>query len=230
MPAVVVARMRCIIVGYGRVGRRTASTLRDEGHDVAVVDSDRERVERARDEEFTAVEGDGGTAETLRPAGVADADAVAGLTGDINANFSACVVGDAHGCRTVLRVDKNVGDALYDRYSDIADEVIYPERLGAAGAKAALLGGTFEVVAELAEQLSMASVTVPEDAPVVGERVVEIELPGEAHICAHGRADGEMTVPLPQTRVEAGDSVGVVVDPERLPEVRSALRGSSAAG
>jgi trk system potassium uptake protein TrkA len=37
--------MRCIIVGYGRVGRQTASTLHDEGHDVAIVDSDRERVE-----------------------------------------------------------------------------------------------------------------------------------------------------------------------------------------
>jgi trk system potassium uptake protein TrkA len=217
--------MRFIIVGYGRVGRRTASTLRDEGHETVVVDIEHERVTRARDDGYEAVEGDGGTESVLERAGLDETDAIAGLTGDLNTNFSACVVGEAHGCRTVLRVDEDVSEPLYGRYNDIVDEVIYPERLGAAGAKTALLGGDFSVVAEIAEHLSMASITIPEGAPVVGERVVEVELPGEARIYAHGRANSEMTIPLPQTQIEAGDSVGVVVDPEHLPEVRRALSG-----
>jgi trk system potassium uptake protein TrkA len=217
--------MRFIIVGYGRVGRRTASTLRDEGHETVVVDIEHERVARARDDGYEAVEGDGGTESVLERAGLDETDAIAGLTGDLNTNFSACVVGEAHGCRTVLRVDEDVSEPLYGRYNDIVDEVIYPERLGAAGAKTALLGGDFSVVAEIAEHLSMASITIPEGAPVVGERVVEVELPGEARIYAHGRANSEMTIPLPQTQIEPGDSVGVVVDPEHLPEVRRALSG-----
>jgi len=219
--------MRFIIVGYGRVGRRTASTLHDEGHEVIVIDSDQERVRRARDNGFNTVEGDGGAETVLEQAGLADVDAVAGLTGDLNTNFSACVVGDAHDCRTVLRVDEDVSEPLYERYSDIADEVIYPERLGAAGAKTALLGGNFSVVAEIAEHLSLASVTVPEDAPVIGERVVDVELPGEARIYAHGRTDSAMTIPLPQTRIETGDSVAVVVAPERIPDVRERIRGTA---
>jgi len=219
--------MRAIIVGYGRVGRRTASTLHNEGHEVVVVDIDHERVERARGDGYETVEGDGGTEAVLEEAGLADAAAIAGLTGDLNTNFSACVVGDAHGCRTVLRVDNDVSEPLYGRYTDIADEVIYPERLGAAGAKTALLGGDFSVVAEIAEHLSMASVTIPDGSPMVGERVVEVELPHEARIYAHGRADSEMTIPLPQTRIEPGDSVGVVVDPEHLPEMRNALQTGS---
>ena len=219
--------MRCIIVGYGRVGRRTASTLHDEGHEVVVIDSEHERVQRARDNGFNTVEGDGGDEAVLKQAGLADVDAVAGLTGDLNTNFSACVVGDAHGCRTVLRVDEDVGEPLYERYSDIADEVIYPERLGAAGAKTALFGGNFSVVAEIAEHLSLASVTVPADAPVIGERVVEVDLPGEARIYAHGRADSAMTIPLPQTHIETGDSVAVVVNPEQIPDVRKRIRGTA---
>jgi trk system potassium uptake protein TrkA len=221
--------MRFIIVGYGRVGRRTASTLDDEGHHVVVVDIDYERAERARDDGYETVKGDGGTESVLEEAGLAEAAAVAGLTGDLNTNFSACAVGDAHDCRTVLRVDEDVSESLYRRYNETADEVIYPERLGAAGAKTALLGGDFSVVAEIAEHLSMASITVSEGSPVVGRRVVEVELPDEARIYAHGRADSEMTIPLPQTRIEPGDSVGVVVDPERLPEVREALRAESSA-
>ena len=221
--------MRLIIVGYGRVGRRTASMLRSEGHDVVVVDIDRERVERARDDGYETVEGDGGAESVLEEAGVGEATAIAGLAGDLNTNFSACVVGNAHGCRTVLRVDKDVTEPLYDRYTDIADAVIYPERLGAAGAKTALLGGDFSVVAEIAEHLSLASLTVPEESPVVGQRVVEVELPNEARIYAHGRADSEMTIPLPQTHIEPGDSVAVVVDPKHLPAVRDALRAEQPA-
>jgi len=221
--------MKFIIVGYGRVGRRTAATLRNEGHEVVVVDIDRERVERAIEEGFESVQGDGGDEDVLEQAGLDDADAVGGLTGDINVNFSTCVIGDAHGCRTVLRVDEDFSEELYDSYSDAVDEVIYPERLGAAGAKTALLGGDVNVIAEIAEDLAVASIAIPADSPVLGDRVVEVELPGNARIYAHGRARESMTIPLPQTVLETGDSVAVVVDPDRLPDVRTALRGDAAA-
>jgi trk system potassium uptake protein TrkA len=217
--------MRIILVGYGRVGRRTARILRDEDHDVVIVDVTAERVERARAAGFESVEGDGGRESVLLEAGLEAADAIAGLTGDLNANFAACVVGDEHGCRTVLRVDEDVSDRLYERYAEAADEVIYPERLGAAGAKTALIGGDFGVVAELAEQLVLASVTV-EAGPLVGERVADVELPGNTRVYAHGRPDEQLSIPLPGTRLEVGDSVGVVVDPDRLAEVRSLLHGN----
>jgi trk system potassium uptake protein TrkA len=220
--------MKFIIVGFGRVGRRTARTLDSEGHEVVIVDNDPERIDRAVNEGFATVEGDGGDESVLERAGLDDADAIGGMTGDVNTNFSACVIGDAHGCRTVFRVSEDFSEELYDSYSDAVDEVIYPERLGAAGAKTALLGGDFSVIAEITEHLSMASVTIPDGAPVLGDRVVEIELPGDARIYAHGRDNESMTIPLPQTRIETGDSVAVVVDPERLPDVRATLRGEKA--
>ncbi len=220
--------MKFIIVGFGRVGMRTARTLVAEGHDVTVVEQDRERIERAKDEGFDVVEGDGSQEDVLEQAGLKDADAVGALTGDINTNFSACVIGDAYGCRTVLRVSEDFSPTLYERYTDTVDEVIYPERLGAAGAKTALLGGDFNVIADLTEQLSVASVKIPEGAPVIGERVIEIELPGDTRIYAHGREDQAMTIPLPQTRIEAGDSIAVMTDPDLLAAVRLQLRGEEA--
>jgi K+ transport systems, NAD-binding component len=119
--------MRLITVGYGRVGRQTASALRDEGHEVVVVDIEHEPATRARNDRYETVEGDGGTEQVLQRAGLAETDALAGLAGDLNANFSACVVGEAHGCRTVLRVDDEVSEPVYRRYTDIVGEVIYPE-------------------------------------------------------------------------------------------------------
>jgi trk system potassium uptake protein TrkA len=219
--------MKFVIVGYGRVGRRTARTLNDEGHEVIVVELDRERVERAKQDGYEVYEGDGSEEAVLEQAGLDDTDAVAGLTGDLNTNFSACVIGDAHGCRTVLRVDEDVSDELYEKYAESVDEIIYPERLGAAGAKTALLGGDFDVVADITEKLAVASVDIPADAAVVGDRVVEIDLPGETRIYAHGRKEEAMTIPLPQTRIEAGDCVAVLTDPETLADVRASLRGAA---
>ena len=49
--------MRFVIVGYGRVGSRTATILDEEGHDVAVVDNDIDRLKRVSDGEFETVHG-----------------------------------------------------------------------------------------------------------------------------------------------------------------------------
>jgi len=221
--------MKFVIVGFGRVGMRTARTLDSEGHEVVVIENDRERVDRAADEGFEVIEGDGSDEQVLDRAGLDDTDAIGGLTSDINVNFSACVVGEAHGCRTVLRVNEDFSEDLYEKYTDDVDEVIYPERLGAAGAKTALLGGDFNVIADITQELSVASVQIPEGSPVVGTRVIEVDLPGEAQIYAHGRRNESMTIPLPQTKIEAGDSVAIMADPDSLPEVRATLRGEGAA-
>jgi trk system potassium uptake protein TrkA len=221
--------MRIVIVGFGRVGMRTARTLQSEGHDVVVVDVDAAKVDRAEAEGFTVVHGDGADEDTLEEAGIADADAIAALTGDLNANFSACMVGTHHGCRTVLRIDEDYREEIYEKYASDVDEVVYPERLGAAAAKTAMLGGDFNVLADITEQLSAASIRIPEGSPVIGERVVDVDLPGEATIYAHGRADEPMTIPLPQTSIEAGDSVALVASPEVLEDVRERLRGEPAA-
>ena len=194
-----------------------------------VVDNDPKKVDRAEDEGFTVVEGDAADEGTLEEAGIEDADAVAALTGDLNTNFSACMFGKHYGLRTVLRIDEDYRQEIYEKYAEDVDEIIYPERLGAAGAKTALLGGNFNVLADLTEELSIASVTIPEGSPLVGRRVVEVDLRGDAHIYAHGRRDEPMEIPLPQTRIEAGDDVALMAAPADLPEIRTFLRGEDAA-
>ena len=217
--------MKFVIVGFGRVGRQTARTLSSEGHEVVIVERDAARADRARDDGFETVTGDGGDEAVLREAGVETADAVAGLTGDVNANYSACLVAAGQGCRTVLRVGEDLSDELYDRYAGDVDEIIYPERLGAVGAKTALMGGDFNVIADLTERLSLASVTVPEGSPLVGRRVVDVDLPGDVRVYAHGHADEDMRVPLPQATIGAGDRLAVMTAPDQLDAVRAALRG-----
>jgi trk system potassium uptake protein TrkA len=218
--------MNVLIVGYGRVGIRTADILRSEGHRVTVVDNDPEKVERARDAGFEAYEGDGDDDDVLEGAGVGAADALGALTGDLTVNLSACVVGGAYDCRTVLRIDDDYRAEIYRKYTAEVDEVVYPERLGAAGAKTALLGGDFDALGELTESLSAVSVTIGADADVVGRRVVDVDLPEGARVYAHGRRGESMTIPLPQTEIRAGDEVAFIAEPERVAEVRALLGGA----
>jgi trk system potassium uptake protein TrkA len=215
--------MKLVIVGFGRVGRRTARTLGSEGHEVVIVERDAARADRAREDGFAVVTGDGADEAVLAEAGLDDADAVAGLTGDVNTNYSACLVAAGCGCRTVLRVGEDLSDELYERYAGDVDEIIYPERLGAVGAKTALMCGDFNVIADLTEHLSLASVTIPEGSPAVGRRVVGLDLPGDVRVYAHGRADEDMRVPLPKTTIRAGDRLAVMAAPDQVDAVREAL-------
>ncbi|RJT06444.1 MULTISPECIES: potassium channel family protein [Halococcus] len=219
--------MNCVLVGYGRVGIRTAQILDTEGHEVTVVENDPEKVERARGAGLDVIEGDGASEAVLESADLETADAVGGLTGDPEVNFEVCRVGNDHGCRTVLRISDEFTEDVYRKYSEGVDEIIYPEQLGAAGAKTALLGGDFSVLADVTEHLSAIVLVVPEDSPVVGERVVALEIPDDARIYAHGRAGEPMTIPLPRTEVEPGDRLALMAEPDVVSAVRDQVHGTA---
>jgi len=222
--------MTFIIVGAGRVGLRTARILEEQGYGVVLVEQDEEKVRRARDEGFRVIQGDGGDSEVLEEAGLADAEAIAGLTGDLNTNFAACMLGAEFGCRTVLRIDEDYRESIYEKYADEVDEIIYPEQLGGAGAKTALLGGNFNLLADLTEELQLFDVTIGDDSPVLGSRVSELDdaIPIEdARVYAHGRHHEAMTIPLPGTTVESGDRVAVIAKREAVDRVRESLVGAA---
>jgi trk system potassium uptake protein TrkA len=122
-----------------------------------------------------------------------------------------------------MRIDEDFREDIYKDYAKDVDEIIYPERLGAAGAKTALLGGDFNVIADLTEKLQVTVFPIHEDSMAVGKRISELELPESARIYAHGRAQEPMTIPLPGMELQADDRVAVVVETQGLDEVREIL-------
>jgi trk system potassium uptake protein TrkA len=221
--------MNFVIVGGGRVGLRTARVLTEEGHDVTVIERDADRVERARKHGFSVIAGDGAQESVLREAGVEEADAVGGLTGDLNTNFAACLIADHHGARTVMRIDEDYREDIYRQYAEQVDEVVYPERLGAIVAKNALLGGNIRAIADVAQHLQVVELTITQDSPVRGYSISEVELPADARLIAFGKAEGSMGIPLPDDSLEVGDRVVVLADFAVLDNVRQLLVGAEPA-
>jgi CPA2 family monovalent cation:H+ antiporter-2 len=68
------SRFRAVVVGYGPVGRTLARLLRENGVEPTVVEMNVETVRQLREAGQRAVYGDAARPETLKAAGVADAD------------------------------------------------------------------------------------------------------------------------------------------------------------
>jgi trk system potassium uptake protein len=205
--------MRFVIIGAGRVGLRTARVLREEGHGVTLIERD--------------VEGDGSRETILEEAGIETADALGALTGDMNVNFTACMIAKHHGCRTIMRIDEAYREGIYRKYAREVDEIIYPERLGAIGAKNALLGGTIRAIADIAPHLQVVELTLTEDAPINGYSIIEMQLPADATVLAFGKRDQPLQIPSEDESLETGDRVVVLADYEVLGDVRQLLVGES---
>ncbi|WP_224448847.1 potassium channel family protein [Haloprofundus salilacus] len=219
--------MRFVIIGAGRVGLRTARVLREEGNDVTLIEQDGDQAERARANGFEVVEGDGSREPILESAGVDEADALGALTSDLNVNFAACMIGKHYGCRTVMRIDEDYREEIYQKYAKEVDEIVYPERLGAIGAKNALLGGSIRAIADIAQSLQVLLITITEESPMNGYTISEVALPSESRILAFGKDGASMGIPLPDDSLETGDRVAVLADFSVLDEVRQLLVGDS---
>lgn len=217
--------MRVLIVSAGRVGLHTARAVSDSGHEVVIIDDNREAIERARNEGFEVIEGNAAREATLEQADLASTDAVGALTSDLNTNLAACAVADRYDCRTVMRIDEDYREQIYRKHVDVVDKVVHPERLGAILAKNALVGGNSRAIADIEQNLQIVEFSITEAAPMRGYTLRELELPGPARLVAYGSREGRLSLPTPDNTLLSGDRLVVLVDSERLDDVRRMVVG-----
>ena len=94
--------MYIIVGGAGEVGYHVARALRDEGHDVAVVESDPDRLERVQEMDVLAIEGNLAQRSLLEEeADISRADLMIACTGSDEVNMVACAIAKTYGARTI---------------------------------------------------------------------------------------------------------------------------------
>ena len=219
------ADLRVVIVGGQHVGYHAARHLSERGHDVVIIEKDRDRVAFLRDQyDATIIQGDGGRRSILEQAGLGRSDVLAALTGyGAMTNVGICTMAATiePDIGTVARIDH--GDR--EEYTGLVDQVVYPEELAAHAATNEIMHvaeGGVQTIEQVTADLTLFELTVANDAPVADRELSEVALPRGAVVVA-GRDSNQL--PGPEMVLEPGFRYLIAVRAEVSDEVVRLFRG-----
>jgi trk system potassium uptake protein TrkA len=202
-----------IVVGAGKVGLNLARELSDKGHEVTVLESDRRRYLMVEEELEHAVQyGDATELWVLERAGVQRSDLVIAVTGDDEDNMLVCQVAkEKYGCERVIARVNNPRNLQHFKLLGIQPVVSATDLILRLIEHEVPRYGLVHLLALEEERLEIIELEVHDGAPAAGKRVVDVTLPEGSLIISVLRS-GRGFVPTPETVVEAGDQVLLVLD------------------
>jgi trk system potassium uptake protein TrkA len=217
--------MFVIAVGGGKVGVNVARTLLGMGHEVVVVEQDRQRYP-SLDEEFEhrAVLGDGTEMFVLEQAGVKrPPDVLVAVTGDDEDNMIICQLArEAYG---VPKVVARVNDPRNQQHFDLLG--ITPT-VSATSMVMALIQHEVpehELVHLLElrkENLEIVEVEIGSKASAAGKRIEQLRLPATARLISVMR-NGKAEIAVGSTELQPGDQVLAILEPGNEEELKRLL-------
>jgi trk system potassium uptake protein TrkA len=203
-----------IIVGGGKVGRNLARELISKGHEVTLIESSRERY-LALEEEFehTVHYGDATELWVLERSGIQRADLVIAVTGDDEDNMLVCQVAkEKYLCDRIIARVNNPRNHDHFKLLGIQPAVSATDLILRLIEHEVPRYGLVHLLALEEERLEIIELEVDAEAPTVGERIADIALP-EGSLIISVLREGAGFVPKPDTVIEAGDGVLLVLNP-----------------
>lgn len=215
--------MNVVILGCGRLGSRIANMLDKEGHFVSVIDKDPAAFERlSQNFKGKKIVGLGFDQETLRKAGIEEADAfVAVARGDNHNVVSSYVARNVYKVPTVIARIYNPERARI--YTSMGIVTISPVGWGAN----AILDFIIHPEMHVKETFGSGEVRLIEchcTGMLKGKSVKDIEDPGRIKVVSIIKKDTAV-IPFPGTVLEEGDSIVMAVDPSGLEKISELIRG-----
>ncbi len=176
--------MYIVIVGCSEAGYHLTKVLLASAHEVVVVDKDRERCRLLSDDSgVVTVQGDGATERTLRQAGVARADIVIATTDRDETNLVICQL--SKGIFQVPRTMALIKDPKNEPIFHVVgvDVVVNAIHLILSSFEEGIPGRPLIHLMNLrVPDTELISVSLPEDASVVGKRLGDVELPPNSFV------------------------------------------------
>jgi trk system potassium uptake protein TrkA len=216
--------MYIVIVGAGDTGTPLIEMATQDGNEVAVVERNHERAERAASNyDCLVVEDDATSMETLLDAGADRADALISTTDEDATNVMACLLGQELEVPNIVSV---VHDPDHmNLYSQIGVNVVEnPQQLIADYLYRAITRPSIVDFMRVGEEAEVFEIEVEPDAPVAGKTLAEAGqdgiLPDDLLVVAVDRGgDGEPITPRGNTHIDAGDVLTVYAGGGATPDV-----------
>ena len=200
--------MRVVILGASRFGTAIADTLIEAGHEVVVIDQDRERLEALAERlDCGMLSGDGTMPSTLREVWRDENDVCVAVTNASEDNILACLVARSVGFGRVIPQIVNSELMRVCEELELTD-AINPHATVAQDVADALEDRTeLDHETALTNQLALKRVHVPER--LAGTVLGDLELPQDARCVALIRDEDECLADA-ELSLEAGDHILVV--------------------
>ncbi|WP_320669877.1 potassium channel family protein [Patulibacter defluvii] len=206
--------MYVVIAGGGKVGWNLARELIEKGHEVTLIEQTRSRYLTIEEELEHAVQyGDSTEMWVLERAGIQRAELVVAVTGDDEDNILICQMArekyDVQ--RTIARVNNPRNRELFELLG-VSPVVSATDLILRLIEHEVPSFGLVHLLDLHAERLEIVEVEVTAGAPAAGARVADVAMPDGSLIISILR-QGAGFVPKPDTVIEVGDEVLVVLDP-----------------
>jgi trk system potassium uptake protein TrkA len=201
--------VKVAIAGAGVVGLAIAKDLRANGHDVLLIEKDREVVALHQPAlDVTWVVADACEMRSLDAAGMAEVDVAVAVTGDDEDNLVISLLAKQEFAvpRVVARVNTPENQWLFNDSWGVDVLVSTPELLTSLVEEAVSVGSLVPLL-ELGDgETHLIEVTLAAVSPVVGKALADLELPRDATVVAVMRKS-RVLPPRAEVELATGDEI-----------------------
>ena len=209
-----------IVLGGGSIGKKTVTLLKDNKHNVKLIEKDHDRAFDLADElnNILVINGDGRDGDLLEEEGISNADAYIAVTGSSETNIMSCLVAKSKGVKKTIALVENMD------YIHLSQEVginafINKKLLAADSIFRYIRKGDIVDVTGLSDiDAEVMEFKVDENSLVTNKTIKEIKFPKDSIIGGIVRKR-EGFIPTPDFRIEAGDHVVVFVQPTAITKI-----------
>jgi trk system potassium uptake protein TrkA len=205
--------MRVAIAGAGAVGRSIAQELLENGHEVLLIDKNPRsiKVEAVARAEWLLA--DACEIASLDDAGLERCHVVVAASGDDKVNLVVSLLAKTeYGVpRVVARINHPKNEWLFNESWGVDVAVSTPRLLSALVEEAVSVGDLVRLMTFRQGEANLVELTLPEDAPLVGQLVGSVAWPQDTALVAILR-EGRVLVPSPDDTLESGDELMFVAN------------------
>lgn len=204
--------MKIVIAGAGSVGRSVALELLEHGHECTLIDKQPDKLRVASVADADWVLADACSPDTLREAGLVEADVLVAATGDDKANLVISLLAKTEFAvsRVVARLNNPQNEWLFNGSWGVDVSVSTPRIMTSLVEEAVSEGIPVRLFSFNSAEVSMYAIVLPEGSPIVGKRISDTDLPPRTVLTSLLR-DGRPLTPSNDDLFESGDELLLLI-------------------
>lgn len=219
--------IRIAIAGAGKVGRYVAGDLRSKGHDVVLVDQNKDKLMKATTElDVSWVAGDACELHTLDEAVLSSCDVMVAATGDDEDNLVISLLAKQEFAvpRVIARVNYPDNEWMFNETWGVDVAVSTPHLLTSLVEEAVSVGDLVQLMHLERGKVALVEFTLADGSPAEGKRLGELQMPPDCTCVAVVRG-GHVITPTPETPLQAGDEILALTSPQAEVDLQRILGG-----